>query len=281
MIRTRTRIAIAGGAYRVVNVARGPWRDKEVTVRRRKVRWRLDLREGIDLSIYLFGAFEPSVVRAYGRHVRPGSTVVDVGANVGAHTLHLARVVGPAGRVFAFEPTAFAFGKMKANLALNPALAARVVAERAMLVKADTDALPSHIYSSWPVTGRLEVHPQHRGQLMGTEEAEAVTLDRYVERAGIDAVDFVKIDVDGNEDHVLLGASDSISRFRPTMIVELAPCVYDGTEHSFDVLVDFIADHGYTMSELKSGGPLPLGADELRSRIPDGGSANALCLPRR
>ncbi len=279
MIRTKTRIAIAGAAYQGVNLLRGPWRSKEVTVRRRAITWQLDLRQGIDLSIYLFGSFEPSVVKAYGRVVHPGSTVVDVGANIGAHTLPLARAVGAAGRVYAFEPTSFAFGKMEANVALNPMLAARVVPERAMLVKSDADALPGHVYSSWPVTGHLDLHPQHRGQLMGTENAEAVTLDRYVERAGVNAVDFVKIDVDGNEDHVLLGATATVSRFRPVMIVELAPYLYDGSEHSFEVLIDFLADHGYSMSELKSGDALPLRPDALRDRIPEGGSVNALCRP--
>ena len=278
MIRTKTRIALAGAAYRGLRLARRG-RDDEVTVRRQGITWRLDLREGIDLYIYLRGTFEPSVVRAYERLVRPGHTVVDVGANVGAHTLPLARAVGPAGRVFAFEPTSFAFGKLKANLALNAELGPRVVPEQAMLVKADAEALPERLYSSWPVTGDLELHPQHRGQLMDTDQARSVTLDAYVRAAGLDAVDFVKIDVDGNEDHVLHGAHETLARFRPAMIVELAPYIYDGSVHSFEDLVDALRGHGYALRRLGSGKELPVHADRLRELIPVGGSLNALCLP--
>ena len=61
------------------------------------INWRLDLLEGIDL----LGSFEPLTVRAYRGIVRPGDTVLDIGANVGAHTLPLAQLVGETCRVIA------------------------------------------------------------------------------------------------------------------------------------------------------------------------------------
>ncbi len=96
-------------------------------MRRRGVAWTLDLREGIDFSIWLLGAFELSTVRAYQRILRPGAIVLDIGANIGAHTLHLARAVGTEGKVWAIEPTDYAMGKLKTNIALNPELAPRIV----------------------------------------------------------------------------------------------------------------------------------------------------------
>ena len=182
-VPARTMMAGARAAYHVVNLARGPWRDKQVEVTRGGLRWRLDLREGIDLSIYLLGSFEPSVTKSYRRLVAPGDVVLDIGANVGSHTLPLARAVGDTGRVVAFEPTGWAFAKLRANLALNRELSTRVTAEQVMLVSPDESTLPTAIYSSWPLAAGSELHPVHRGRLMSTDEARAVTLDEYLAAA--------------------------------------------------------------------------------------------------
>jgi FkbM family methyltransferase len=281
----RTMLFGARVAYQLVNLARGPWRSKEVELTRDGLRWSLDLREGIDLSIYLFGAFEPSVVRRYRQLVSPGDVVVDIGANVGAHTLPLARAAGEAGRVLAFEPTGWAFAKLQANLALNPTLAPQVTAEHALLVSPDERTVPVGIYSSWPLVnghghgpsehGQVELHPQHRGMLRGTDGARAVTLDDYL--AG-DKVDFVKLDVDGAEPEVLAGAAATVDRSRPTIVIEMAPCAYEGGD-GFERIVEFLTSRHYRLEHLRTRRPLPTGADALAARIPDGSSMNVLCVP--
>lgn len=278
-LSTRARIACARLAYQAVSIGRGPRRGAVVTVRRHGVRWRLDLREGIDFSIYLLGSFEPSVVRSYKRLVRPGSVVLDVGANVGAHTMPLAQAVGENGRVIAFEPTSWAFEKLVGNLALNPALSERVRAERVMLVAGPDSGMPEHVYSSWPLVGSDEVHPLHRGSLKSTAEAEATTLDRYVAAAGLDRVDFLKLDVDGAEPDVLAGAAETIVRYGPPIIMELAPYLYDGTD-GFECLIGFLDANGYRIEHLRSRRELPPDHEQLRHRIPQGTSMNVLCMAR-
>src|ERR1700732_2573671 len=115
MLTTRQKIALARTVQRPVIAWRGlATLGPVTTVRRRRVRWTLDLREGIDFSIWLLGAFELATVRAYERIVRPGDTVLDIGANIGAHVLHLARAVGAEGKVWAIEPTDYAINKLKA-----------------------------------------------------------------------------------------------------------------------------------------------------------------------
>jgi hypothetical protein len=68
-------------------------------VRRRGLKWELDLREGIDLAIFAFGCFESETYQTIQKIVRPGSIVFDIGANIGAHTLNLARLSAPTGKV--------------------------------------------------------------------------------------------------------------------------------------------------------------------------------------
>jgi hypothetical protein len=65
--------------------------------------WQLDLREGIDFSIWPFGFFEPETVACYSRIIKSGDTVLNVAANIGAHTVPIAKLVGAKGRVLAFE----------------------------------------------------------------------------------------------------------------------------------------------------------------------------------
>ncbi len=91
---------------------------------------------------------ERQTVRACQRLVKAGDVVLDSGANIGAHILHLARLVGPQGRAVAFEPSDFAFRKLTTILTLNPDLATRILAEPIMLVGAPGTQIADRLYSS-------------------------------------------------------------------------------------------------------------------------------------
>src|SRR6187399_2260536 len=121
----------------------------EVRVNRGGIDWRLNLEEGIDLAIYLFGAFERGTQRVFRRSIRRGDVVLDIGANIGAHTLRLAEAVGPTGKVLAVEPTAYAFARLTQLLGDNPALARVVIAKQMLLSSPERQALPAAIYSRW------------------------------------------------------------------------------------------------------------------------------------
>ena len=77
------------------------------------------------------GDFEPKLSMLIQQRLAPGSVCIDVGANVGAITLALAKHVGGAGRVIAMEPAPPPFARLKANLELNPEISARVTAVNA------------------------------------------------------------------------------------------------------------------------------------------------------
>lgn len=70
-------------------------------------------------SLDLYGEFSRGEAAVFDQIVAPGDTVLDVGANIGAHTLWMARRVGPAGSVIAFEPQRAVFQTLCANMALN------------------------------------------------------------------------------------------------------------------------------------------------------------------
>jgi hypothetical protein len=78
----------------------------------------LDLGEVIDTSL-LMGTYEPDVTRIIESFCQPGWTILDVGANIGAHTLRFGKIAGTSGKVYAFEPTEYAYKKLLRNIAID------------------------------------------------------------------------------------------------------------------------------------------------------------------
>ncbi len=256
-------------------------RSNQAIVKRGGIWWSLDLSEGIDFSIYLLGGFEPNTLKLYTTIVKPGDTVLDIGANIGAHTLPIARLVGDQGRVIAFEPTRYAIGKLSANIELNKELTDRISVNQIMLVAHEKERLESEIYSSWPLfEAGKNVHPEHLGKLMNTEGAIAMTLDQAVKRLQIKKIDFIKIDVDGHEYSVLNGGKESLLTHRPPILMELAPYLFDPESRQFENMVELFSKLEYSLYDAGTGKPLPRDSDHLRAMIPVGGSRNILLIPR-
>jgi FkbM family methyltransferase len=277
MLATKTKVRLAAVAYRFVTIGRRmAGKDNQVTVRRGGLNWRLDLTEGIDFSIYLLGAFERSTVATLQRLVKPGDVVFDIGANIGAHTLGLARSAGPTGQVYAFEPSAFAFEKLKCNLALNPALEAHTLPLQVFLVAQSAERIRGEIYASWPLDGDASVHPKHRGRLVTTDGAVTDTLDQFVGRQGIDRLNLIKLDVDGHELPVLRGGLKVLKRFRPILVMEMSPYVHAENKQSFAELVSLLRETGYALQNADDSRALPLDANKLEALVPDGASINVI-----
>ena len=280
MLSTASKVRIARMFYNALHAVRLPFGGKdEVVVKRGGLVWNLDLREGIDLTIYLMGAFERDTLRVLESHVHEGDTVLDVGANVGAHALHLARLVGGYGRVIAFEPTDYAVGKLRANLRANPALESRVEIHQVFLAADEGAALVPSLASSWPVDGTPPDDAQMCSRSMSVTGAAARTLDSVMADSGDPAVKLIKMDVDGHELEVLAGARSLLARRRPIIVMELAPYVFHPPE-KFDLMVDFLVHADYVFRPVGSAGAMPTDPLALRRLIPAEGSMNVVAFPK-
>lgn len=179
------------------------------------IRYRLDLGEMIDSNVLLLGGHEPRTMTTVRRHVSNGSTAFDIGANAGYYTLPLAQMVGPSGHVYAFEPTGWAYEKLQVNLGLNDF--GNVCTEQLALADSqderEVSSSETAFTASWPLTGRRQERPG--------EVVRFVKLDHYVQDKNLDAVDFVKIDVDGFELRVVRGAVETLRKFRPPVLIEI------------------------------------------------------------
>lgn len=252
---------------------------EDARVTRRGIRWRLDLRESIDLSLFFTGTFEPDVTVSYQRFLRPGDHVLDVGANFGAHTLRFAKAVGSAGKVRAFEPTRYALDRLKANLELNPELGAVTDVEFSFLNPTAESAVPESVSSSFRLasfSGSEKRSEKDFGFAKSTAGASSTSLDRFC--AGFQSLDFIKMDVDGNEPEVIGGAGETLKRLRPVLLVEVAPGHFVDTPKRFHDWVQSILNAGYRVFDLKFQ-PMPTTSQALWDRTPIGAYSNLWMVP--
>jgi FkbM family methyltransferase len=273
-MKTANKIALARLAYRAIHLARAAagYSDRTI-VQRDGLSYDLDLAEGIDFAIYL-GVFERQTRNALKALVRPGSVVLDIGANIGVHTMLLADLVGPSGRVLSFEPSDYGVRKLRRNLELNPELAGRVTLFHCFLAATDGAAVPDRIFSSWPLADSEGLHQKHLGLAMPTNGAPGRTIDGILAELGGPSVQLVKMDVDGFESEVLRGAAALLSGSRPIFVMELSPYVLDERGSSLEELLGFLVPNGYRFFHERSGDRLPSGAAELRQLVRDGESMN-------
>lgn len=282
ILRTRHKIALARALrLPIVLFSRALRKGTVQTVTRGGIAWSLDINEGIDLAVYIFGCFEPATSRALEALATPGVVVIDIGANIGSHTLPLARRVGNKGRVFAFEPTRFAHAKLKRNLDLNPLLASRVTLEQIFLTDRSAASLPEAVYSSWPLNQSNNRHEKHGGVAKDTSGATAIMLDDYIVAQAIEHVHLIKLDVDGHECQVLRGANNILKTHRPVIVMELAPYALREAGESLEELIGILNKAGYSLYAETSQAILPMDVDQLGAMVVDGGSINVIAKPAR
>jgi len=178
-------------------------------------RVRLRYREALGLSVLAFGDFEGAEINALCEYACPGSTAIDVGANVGIVAVPLALAVGGEGRVIAFEPDAANAARLRENIRLNALT--QVVVHEVALGEADGEIV-LHLGSDPAFHSSVEVHARWR-----TDELSRVpcrTLDAVWQAEGRPQVSVVKIDVEGAELSVLKGARDLLASARPVVLLE-------------------------------------------------------------
>jgi FkbM family methyltransferase len=174
------------------------------------------LRSTDDLQLYFRhrGWFEEGEQAFCARHLGPGMIAFDVGAYLGVYTLQMARLVGAAGHVHAFEPSPDSHARLLEHVRLNDV--ANVTTQRCA-VHATTGRMTLTLYGppfeSLATLGRAEIV---RGGTplppLAAVATDTVALDDYCARASIEGIDLLKLDVEGAELAVLQGAAGLLSR---------------------------------------------------------------------
>lgn len=157
---------------------------------------------------------------------KPDPVVLDIGANIGVHSLYLSAAVGPAGQVHAFEAQRIVFQVLMGNLAIN-SIENVYGYHTALGSEAGTLKLPPVDYTKpWNFGGMgLKTESPDPQFAHGTPERAAADRNEVVPMIALDSlnlkrVDFIKLDVEGMEEDVLRGAVRTLDISRPLMQIE-------------------------------------------------------------
>ena len=188
----------------------------------------------IGYGLEKYGEYSEAEAQLYRRVIAPGSTVVEVGANIGALTLALADIVGVEGRVVAFEPQPENFSLLYKNIVANAFEG---------IVTAYDVAVGSEQNANEVIPSLSEIANNNYGGVelgSGRQLVSVTTLDQMIYTG---KPSFIKIDVEGMEAEVLCGAVELIKTHRPVLYVE-----NDRADKS-EELLRLIASFGYKMFE--------------------------------
>jgi FkbM family methyltransferase len=215
------------------------------------MRMSLDLQSEKD---YWLGTYEADLERAISDFACPGMVAYDVGANIGYTSLLLAKAVGEAGTVFAFEALPANIERLEQNLALN-GLESRVEVVPSAVV--DHLGLVNFLVGRSGSTGKAE-GSAGRGQTQrGILEVAGISLDSFVYSDGRPAPEIVKMDIEGGEIRALPGMRRLLEERKPVLLLELHG--YEAAKSAWEILKDC----GYQLSRMEPGYPEIASYEEL------------------
>ena len=185
--------------------------------------------------------WEPETTQVFRELVKPGMTIVDVGANIGYFTLLSASLAGPTGQVHAFEPYPGYQERLKQNLAVND------LANVQLVPFALSDKVEKHELYKGLASARMHkwTHTDPVfNQIHDVVVVRCLPLDEYANRY-LNRIDVVKIDVDGYEMNVLRGGRESLKKYKPVVIIELFEEALVDAGSSVRQLLDFFEELDY------------------------------------
>lgn len=228
--------------------------------------FKLDLpplqRQGGSAGVFLARQYYEPLLEYCDRVVKPGYVVFDVGANQGIYACAFAALVGPAGKVIAFEPQDYAVAALQNNARLNcfNQIYVRQVAvsdhEGSAVLDISHGAVSASIVRDFGAEDAIKV--------------PTVTLASVASSLDIDRLDVIKMDIEGAELLALNGGESLLKRFRPTVVLEATP-----SEPQWHKIVALLVSYGYD--------PHVFGVDGTLEWIPElvEEYPNVVFIPRR
>ena len=226
---------------------------------------------GVELSLHETGTYEKGILTFLQSNLRKGDCFVDVGANIGLMSIFASNCVGNEGQVLAYEAHPKTAELLKENIGLNQLLNIQVCQYALGSEEGQTK-----IYDNW------QINRGGASLIVKTNDSVAFDIDIHQLDNKIPAnlqPKIIKIDVEGFELEVLKGASETIKRFQPILIVEFSE-IRDNVHESGAQLVEIIKTFGnYRFYKLKGGKERKSKLVEIKSNDELPQHDNVICIP--
>ena len=229
----------------------------------------------------VFGAFNYELygwdvreLRFLRRFLQPGMTVLDIGAHHGLYAVLASHLVGPSGRVIAFEPSPRIARRLRWHLALNRA-------RRVELETCAVAASKSRMEFFIPTRGVDTIASLRRAGVgngrLRSVVVDVVALDNFAAARQVANIDLIKLDVEGAEMDVLAGAREVMRRTRPCWLFEALDSTAESWGNSGRKLVDRFVESGHALYEFTPEGRVQ--AHAPRVAYPLDSNCNLLAVP--
>lgn len=186
-------------------------------------------------------AHEKPMQAAFERLVKKGDEVIDVGTNWGGHAIHLSKLVGDSGKVLAIEPSPPVANEakwhFKENNCHNISFLEAALSDQNGFAYFDTKELSTQ--------GKIISNPNQNT----TVKVETITLDDAIKKYSFEKTKLIKVDVEGAEGNVLLGAQETLKKIRPIWVIELH------TPEQDRLVSKLLLNNNYTLKRL-NGDPI-------------------------
>lgn len=231
----------------------------------------VDISFFIDWNLFFFGEYDPGINRIIKQYVTPGAVTMDIGANIGCYSLLMAKT---ASKVYAIEPIPRLIQNLKENIDLNKLKNIIILP----IVISDHSGILDVYY--------LENHPigregtLYRKDILAAnapsrkiQKTQSKTLDEIAMENNLPKLDFIKIDVEGHEYPILLGAKESIRKYKPVIIFEYDERTWGYESVTFETAKTYFQNLDYSLYFIRSNC-----VEQLYNPIPK--SINVLALPK-
>lgn len=217
----------------------------------------MDCRSHVLKRVLVERSYESDVAEAVRRRIDRQRDAIDIGANTGLFSVLMSRLLAPAGRVLAIEPTPGAARLLRRNLERNQCRNATVF-EGVAAERAGTFTI--HVIpgmEEYSTLGAM-VHPSIAGRQHEALEVAGDTIDNLVSRLGL-RPGLIKIDAEGAESAVLAGCRRTLQQHRPVILCEAWPQTLVAASGTADSSIDRIfGEHGYSLQAFSCGEILAL-----------------------
>lgn len=252
--------------------------NKQFQIKRGGINYQIDLTEGIDLMLFFFGNFQNHITHNRFYTLAKDATVFDIGANSGVMSLQFAKIASN-GKIYAFEPTHFAFKRLQENLKLNPILSKKIVPIQTFISNKNNKNPNLIAYASWKVGNKdKKTHPIHLGTAKPASGVSSLTIDAFCKSQKINKLDFIKIDTDGHEYSVLIGGRQTIKRLKPVILFEVGDYLLKEHNIKFQSFLDFFGKNNYRLFNTQSG--IEITSKNRNLEIPELGTIDIIALPQ-
>lgn len=236
----------------------------------------VDRRSTTERGAFYLRSYDQQTIELLSSLIEPGTSALDIGANIGFFTVPLGLFVrdqGAAGRVYAFEPVPSNRERLRENVTMNALGSAVEIVTSALSSRSGTVEISlREDFQNGARTGNAAIVISAEDARFESTQITTVRLDDYAPSKIPTPISVMKIDTEGHEDEVLAGARETILRNRPAILMEVAPSYYErkGVDFYERVRAALPADYRFLAIELGRRSVLrPLGTRLSLTEIAD------------